>query len=40
MKEESSVIDSRFDYQSSQYYKDYEDILREFTDNYLTKCKK
>lgn len=37
MKEESSIIDARWDYNSAQYYKDYEDILREYVENYLKK---
>jgi len=39
VKEESSIIDSRWDYQSAQYYKDYEDVLRDYTENYLNKLK-
>jgi SWI/SNF-related matrix-associated actin-dependent regulator of chromatin subfamily D len=39
MKEESSIIDARWDYNSSNYYKDYEEILREYVDSYLNKSK-
>jgi len=39
MKEESAIIDARWDYNSAQYYKDYEEILREFIENYINKEK-
>ena len=39
MKEESSIIDARWDYNSANYYKDYEEVLREYVDSYLTRYK-
>ena len=32
-----SIFDSRSDYTSSQYYKDYEEVLREYVTSYLNK---
>ena len=39
MKDESSIIDARWDYNYSNYYKDYEEILREYADAYINKTK-
>jgi SWI/SNF-related matrix-associated actin-dependent regulator of chromatin subfamily D len=39
MKEESSIIDARWDYNSANYYKDYEEVLREYVDSYLNRYK-
>ena len=39
MKDESSIIDARWDYNSSNYYKDYEENLREYADAYINKTK-
>lgn len=37
MVDDSSITESRLDYTSSQYYKDNEEVMREYVDNYLSK---
>lgn len=37
MVDDSSITESRLDYTSSQYYKDNEEVIREYVDNYLAK---
>lgn len=37
LADESLINDTRLDYTSSQYYKDYEEVIREYVDKYLNK---